>query len=111
MRVRLAVLAFLFKVCDTTETTSLSALGDGSISPAFGQLRHLGACQYDAEINRQATGGGAYTLGEIDVDPMVVDEHSLHLEIGLLAVLLVLKLDERILQTVTGALVSNDFAG
>lgn len=41
---------------------------------------------------------------------MVVDEYSLHLEIGLLAVLLVLELDERILQTVASALISNDLA-
>ena len=38
---------------------------------------------------------------------MVIDENSLHLEVGLLAVFLVLEFDERILQTVTRALVSN----
>lgn len=53
---------------------------------------------------------GTYALRKIDMDSMVVNEHSLHLEIGLLAILLVLELDKRILQTVAGALISNDLA-
>lgn len=51
-----------------------------------------------------------YTLREINVDPMVVDEHSLHLEIGLLAVLLILELDKRILQAVASAFISYNLA-
>lgn len=41
---------------------------------------------------------------------MIVNQDALHLEVGLFAVLLVFKLDKRILQTVTRALVSNHLA-
>ncbi len=41
---------------------------------------------------------------------VVIYQHPLHLEICLLAILLILKLDERILETVTSTLVANDFA-
>lgn len=51
-----------------------------------------------------------YTLGEIDVDAMIVNQHALHFKVGLLAVLLVLKFDECVLQTVARALVPNHFA-
>ena len=39
----------------------------------------------------------AYTLREIHVNPMVVDEDVLHLEVRLLAIFLILKLNERVL--------------
>jgi hypothetical protein len=52
-----------------------------------------------------------YTLGEIDVDAMVVNQHALHFKVGLLAVLLMLKLDECVLQTVARALVPNHLTG
>lgn len=52
-----------------------------------------------------------YTLREVDVDAVVVNQHSLHLEVGLFAILLVVELDERILQAVTRALVANDLTG
>ena len=45
------------------------------------------------------------------MNAMVIYQYSLHLEIRLLAVLLVLELDECVLQTVFCALVPNDFAG
>lgn len=41
---------------------------------------------------------------------MVVNEHTLHLEVGLLAVLLVLEFDKCILQTVPSALISDHLA-
>lgn len=41
---------------------------------------------------------------------MVVNQHALHFEVGLLAVLLMFKLDERILQAVARALVPNHLA-
>lgn len=55
--------------------------------------------------------GMTYTLREVDVDAVVVNQHSLHLEVGLFAILLVVELDERILQAVTRALVANDLTG
>ena len=42
---------------------------------------------------------------------VVVNQDTLHLEVGLLAVLLVFKLNECILQAVAGALVPDDFTG
>lgn len=45
------------------------------------------------------------------MDAVIINQHSLHLEICLLAVLLVLEFDKCILQAVFCALVSNDFAG
>lgn len=53
----------------------------------------------------------AYTLGEVDVDAMVVYQDSRHLEIRLLAILLVLVFDESILQAVPRSFVSNHFTG
>ena len=44
------------------------------------------------------------------MNPMIVYQYTLHFEICLLAVLLMLKLDERILKTVVGALVPYDLA-
>ena len=45
------------------------------------------------------------------MDAVIINQHSLHLEICLLAVLLVLELYKCILQAVICALVSDDFAG
>lgn len=53
----------------------------------------------------------AYTLREIHVDAMVVNQNALHLEICLLAILLVFEFDKTVLQTVTSTLVSDDLAG
>ena len=50
-----------------------------------------------------------HTLGEVNVNTMVVDEDPLHFEICLLAVLLILEFDECILKTVSCTLVSDDF--
>lgn len=44
------------------------------------------------------------------MDPVIVNKYSLHLEICLFAILLVLKLYECVLQTVAGPLVPNDLA-
>ena len=52
-----------------------------------------------------------YRLREVDVYTVIVYQDPLHLEVCLLAVLLVLELDEGVLKTVLGALISNDFAG
>lgn len=41
---------------------------------------------------------------------MIVDKDTLHLEVGLLAILLILKLDECILKTVTCPFVADYFA-
>lgn len=45
------------------------------------------------------------------MDAVVVNQHALHLEVGLFTILLVIEFDERILQAVTRALVPDDFAG
>lgn len=45
------------------------------------------------------------------MNAVVVDQDVLHLEVGLLAVLLVFKLDKGVLQAVAGLLVADDFAG
>ena len=44
------------------------------------------------------------------MDAMIIDQDSLHLEIRLLAVLLVLEFNECILQAIFCTLVSDDFA-
>jgi hypothetical protein len=85
--------AFLFEICDTAEAASLLALCDSGIAPALGQLGDLAG----VSIAHRKRGGRTYTLGEIDMDAVVVDQHSLHLKVGLLAVLLIFKLDKRIL--------------
>lgn len=41
---------------------------------------------------------------------MVVNQHTLHLKVGLFTVLLIFELDKRILQAVARALVSNHLA-
>lgn len=45
------------------------------------------------------------------MDSVVVNKHSLHLEVGLFAVLLIVKFDKRILQTISSALIPNHLAG
>ena len=42
---------------------------------------------------------------------MVVNQDSLHFEICLFTILLMFKLDKRILQAIASSLVSDDFAG
>ena len=42
---------------------------------------------------------------------VIVNQNPLHLEISLLTILLMLKLDEGVLKAVLGSLVSNDFTG
>ena len=45
------------------------------------------------------------------MDPVVVDEHALHFEIGLFARRLFGVFDEGVLQAVPGALIADYFAG
>lgn len=52
-----------------------------------------------------------HALREVDMYTMVVNQDTLHLEVGLLAILLILEFDECILQAIASALVSNDLAG
>ena len=54
--------------------------------------------------------GSTDRLREIDVYSVVVYQHSLHLEISSLTVLLILELDKCILEAILGSFVSNDFA-
>ena len=56
-------------------------------------------------------GETAHTLGEIDMNSVVVDEDALHFEIRLFAGGLVFKFDEGVLKTVASAFVADDFAG
>jgi hypothetical protein len=51
-----------------------------------------------------------YALGEVDVDAVIVNQDALHLEVRLFTILLVLELDERVLKTVTGTLVTYNLA-
>jgi len=51
-----------------------------------------------------------HRLREVDVNPPLVYEHALHLEVGLVASLFFLELNERVLQTVTSFPVSDDVA-
>ena len=51
-----------------------------------------------------------HRLREVDVNPPLIYEHALHLEVGLVASLFFLKLNERVLQTVTSFPVSDDVA-
>lgn len=55
-------------------------------------------------------GSSTYALRKVHVDAVIVDQNSLHLEVGLLTGFLIFELDEGILQTVAGAFVPNDFA-
>lgn len=81
--VLIAVLTTLFQLLDTAPpapaTTPSRALpfGVGLVAPNFAQPAHA--------------------LAEIDVDAPVVDEHRIHLGVGVLAALSILKLNERIL--------------
>ena len=51
-----------------------------------------------------------YALREVNVNTMIVDQHALHLEVGLLTVLSMLKLDEGVLKAVARSLFPNDLA-
>ena len=51
-----------------------------------------------------------YRLREVDVYTVIVYQDPLHLEVCLLAVLLILELDEGVLKTFLGTLISNHFA-
>lgn len=44
------------------------------------------------------------------MDTVVINQDTLHLEIGLFTIFLLIKFDEGILQTVTGTLVPNNLA-
>lgn len=48
-------------------------------------------------------------MREVDVDTVIVDQHTLHLEICTLAILFAGKLDESILQTITSLFIADDF--
>lgn len=52
-----------------------------------------------------------YTLREVNVNAMIVDEDALHFKVCLLAVLLVFEFDKGVLKTVTGPLVADNLAG
>ena len=45
------------------------------------------------------------------MNPMIIYQDALHLEVGLLTGFLVFKLDKCILKTITCTLVANDFTG
>ena len=45
------------------------------------------------------------------MNTVIIDQDSLHFEICLLAIFLILEFDKSILQTITGPLVTDDFAG
>lgn len=45
------------------------------------------------------------------MNAMIIDQDPLHLEIGLFTILLILKFDKSVLQTVACPLISNNFAG
>ena len=51
-----------------------------------------------------------YRLREVDVYTVIVYQDPLHLEVCLLAVLLILELDEGVLKTILSTLISNNFA-
>jgi hypothetical protein len=50
-----------------------------------------------------------YALREVHMDAMIINKNALHFEICLLAVSLVFKFNEGILQAVASSLVSNNF--
>ena len=49
-------------------------------------------------------------LAEIDVNPAVVDQHIVHLEVGILARLGIVEFDEGVLQRVSCQSIANNFA-
>ena len=52
-----------------------------------------------------------YALREVHIDAMIINKNALHFEICLLAVSLVFKFNESILQAVASSLVSNNLTG
>lgn len=85
-------MALLLQTVDTTKA-----------APLPGSLR---LCSVPPRVSQPAD-----TLGKVDVYPMVVDKHALHFEVGPFAILLGRKLDEGVLEAVSGLLVPDDFAG
>lgn len=61
-------------------------------------------------IGKKCKLGCSYALRKVNMNTMIIYQYTLHFEICLLAVLLMLKLDECILKTVVSALVSYDLA-
>ena len=51
---------------------------------------------------------GTYALGEVHMDAMIINKNTLHFEICLLAVSLMFKFNEGVLQAVASSLVSNN---
>ena len=51
-----------------------------------------------------------YALREVNVNTMIVDQDALHLEVGLLTVLSMLKLDKGVLKAIARSLLSNHLA-
>ena len=51
-----------------------------------------------------------HRLTEVDVNPPIINQNVVHLEVGLLAVLRPLKLDEAVLKTLPGPLVGDNLA-
>jgi len=54
--------------------------------------------------------GQPYALREVDMNPMIIYQYSLHFKVGLLTSLLVLKLNKSVLKAIAGSLVSDNFA-
>ena len=52
-----------------------------------------------------------HALRKIDMNSVIVYQHPLHFEVGLLTIFLVFEFDECILKAFTRAFISNDFAG
>lgn len=105
--VRRPVLPLPLEIGNSTEPSSLApTFGDRRIPPAFGQFGDL---DVDVRLRLEPSTEITYALRKIHVDAMVVNQHSLHFKVRLLAVLLVLELNERILQAVSGPLVADDF--
>lgn len=102
-----SILSFLLQIWDPPKATALvGTLGVGLFSPCIWQARYL---LYNLAW-KKFKAGCSYTLRKVNMNTMIVYQYTLHFEICLLAVLLMLKLDERILKTVVGALVPYDLA-
>lgn len=95
--VLLPVLPPLLQVLNATPTASVSIR---SVLPP------LLVCLIPPHITQAAD-----TLGEVDMYPSVIDQHTLHLEVCSLAGALVFELDESILEAVAGLPVADDLAG
>lgn len=49
-----------------------------------------------------------YTLREVNMNPMIIDQNSLHFEICLFTVLLVFEFDKSVLKAIASSLITND---